>query len=223
MSARAGMTLVELLTGLVIAALIATILTSSLVQIFDRAGRLERAREAVENDLAAVSAFRRLVERAVMLPPGDPDEQGAAGFQMTGAALYWVAVEQGYPGSAGLYAYGLETVRDAAGWSLVLRRAPLPADYPGETALEEILTGTEPTPIWTGSASAHFMAFDPEDRGWVSHWGFDRAPPVVGLVLPGLPMAVARLPQADLAAPGRTGDQDRPGIGAIEQAAGGMP
>lgn len=228
MNPRAGITLVELLAGLVIAALIATILSSSLAQLFDRTGRLERAREGVEIDLAAASAFRRVVERAVLLPAPGPAEPGAPSFQLTGEALYWIAAEPGYPGSAGLYVYGLEIVSAEAGWSIVLLRAPLPADYPGGSALGDVLADSAPAPIWTGSARPGFMAFDPAGAGWTAQWDAPAPPRLVALALPGFPLAAARLPHGAPAAPGAAaapdpGTEDQPGLGHIERGAEGTP
>lgn len=223
MSPRAGMTLVELLVGLVITALIATILSSSLAQLFDRARRLERAREAVEIDLAAASGFRRVIERAVMTPATPADAQSAPSFLLTAETLYWTAAEPGYPGSAGLYAYGLEIVRNAGAWSIILLRAPLPVDHPAGPTLDEVLAASEPAQIWTGAEKPSFMAFDSAAGRWTGEWEEATPPRLAALVLPGLPIAVARLPRSAQAAPDQPGDGDGPGVGRIERGAEETP
>lgn len=226
MSSRAGITLVELLTGLVITALIATILSSSLVQLFDRAGRLERARVSVEADLAAVSAFRRVVERAVVLPAIESaalEEDRGGRFHLTGEAMYWTAAEPGYPGEAGLYAYGLEIGRTAGGWTLVLLRAPLLGDYPAGAELGESLDGSERTPVWTGADKPLLLAFDSAAQVWTGQWEDSAPPALAGLALPGMPVAVARLPHGQSGPAGQDAQEegpreDTPGIGRIERA-----
>lgn len=212
------MTLIELLTALAITALITSIVSFGLVQVIDRSDRLNEGRVALENDLAAARAFRRVVERAYTVSPSSIGQDGISSFLMTENGVYWTAIEPGYPETAGLYAYGLEIIRNGVA-TLAFRRQPLPRPIAMEGRLDDLLANAPATEIWRGTSDPILLAYDAEAAIWTTDWSLPEAPTLVGLALPGLPLQTARIPSASFTASQPTeAAADRPGIGAIEPA-----
>ena len=211
MSARAGMTLAELLAALVIAAVISTLLAQSLARLADQTGRLDRAGAGAETDLAAAQAFRRIVERAVFpldgespLETNEPDPA----FVLIEDSLSFIAAEPGYPGRAGLYAYAVRVDRAGSQFRLVFDRAAL-ADAPvtGEAMAARLARDGVSTVIWQGETPPALRVYDPSEAVWRDEWREVGPPALAALSLPGMASVVARLAGPAQARPGADGDQ----------------
>ena len=226
------MTLAELLAALVIAATLSGLLAQSLGQLADRTGRIERSSTNSEIDRAAGAAFRRIVERAVLLPleEGIQGDDPQPSFVLGNKRLVFLAAEPGYPSRAGLYAYGLVLSEAGDRFTVEFLRARVEdAEIDGES-LDEILSrSAERVVIWSGAEEPVLSVFDAEAAVWVQDWEQANAPRLAALSLPGSASIVARLPQSPIAVPDdeeQDADEDRQsGLGvdqtSLELGAGG--
>ncbi|MCH8490692.1 MAG: hypothetical protein LAT81_12290 [Oceanicaulis sp.] len=192
-SARAGLTLAELLVALFVSALALGICAEGVRRALAMHGAIETARAERESFSAGLGAARERLARAVAVtaPPRDGESELRALFHGTPDGLAFVAADPGYPSIAGLYEYRIAASSSDGAFSLVLMRRPFldAADF------DE--AGPEPDswPLASAGAAPRFHYAGP-DGGWREDWRGEPALPALVRISMDAASVIARLPAA---------------------------
>lgn len=209
-SARAGLTLAELLVALFVSALALGICAEGVRRALSMHGAIETARAERESFSAGLGAARERMERAVAVaaPGPDADSQRRALFHGDSDGLVFVAADPGYPSIAGLYEYRIAAAAGDGEFSLILMRRPF-LDVAG---FNEDGTELDSWPLAALGTAPRFHFAGP-DGGWREDWRDEPAlPALVRISIEGA-YIIARLPVALLqaeATPAEAGGDGRP-------------